>query len=70
MHDVGLFLDEYGWVAGAFYGESDGYDDWDPIVCSETPKRAIAGAIEQEISTLENRIVGFSDAMMELGGKE
>lgn len=70
VHDVGLILDEDGWVAGAFYGDSDDRDDWEPIVCSETPKRAIAGAIEHEISNLENRIVGLSDAMMELEKKE
>lgn len=70
VHDVGLLLDEDGWVAGAFYGDSDGYDDWEPIVCSVAPKRAIASAIEHEISNLENRIVELSDAMMELEGKE
>jgi hypothetical protein len=69
-HDVGLLLDEDGWVAGAFYGDSDSRDDWEPIVCSETPKRAIAGAIEHEIAVLEGKVVELSDAMMELEMKE
>lgn len=70
VHEVGLCIDEDGWVAGAFYGDSNSRDDWEPIVCSEIPKRAIAGAIGHEIANLENRIVGLSDAMMELEGKE
>jgi len=70
VHGVGIVVDEDGWVAGPFYGESDIYDDWEPIVCSETPKKAVAHVIEHEIANLEGRIVELSDAMMELEGKE
>lgn len=69
-HNVGIVVDEDGWVAGSFYGESGSYDDWEPVVCSETPKKAVACMIEHEIANLEGRVVALSDAMMELEGKE
>lgn len=70
VHDVGVVLNEDGWVAGSFYGESDSYDDLEPIVTAKTPKKAVAHVIEHEIAVLEGRVVELSDAMMELEGKE
>ena len=70
MHDIGVVLNEDGWAAVSFYGESDSYDDWEPIVTAKTPKKAVAYMIEHEIAVLEDTVVELSDAMMELEGKE
>ncbi len=66
-HDVGIVVDEDGWLAGPVYENPKRFE---ANTCSETPKKAIACAIEHEIAVLEGKVVELSDAMMELEGKE
>ena len=67
VHDVGVVLDEDGWLSGPFYGD---FERFEATTCSETPKRAIACMIEHKIAVFEDKVVELSDAMMELEEKE